>query len=77
MAALPSHEIRYASANDFDWDSFLNHTMTASLSHQAGENGLGPQPNSSGIVEDATQWTDMFLDDPSIDWIGLGDTLFV
>ncbi len=77
MVVPHSHEIRHASANDFDWDSFLNHTMTSSLPHQAEGQGDGYEPTASSIVGDTTQWTDMFLGDPSIDWIGLGDTLFV
>jgi hypothetical protein len=68
MAAPSSHEI-----NDFDWDSFLNHTMP----QQAEEHGLGSEPNSFGVGGDTTLWTDMFLGDTNIDWIGLGDTLFV
>lgn len=77
MVAPYSHELQHTSANDFDWDSFLNHTMTSSLPHQAEGQGPGYEPTASSIVGDTTQWTDMFLGDPSIDWIGLGDTLFV
>jgi hypothetical protein len=71
VVAPYSPEIPLASANDFDWDSFLNHTMTSSLPYQADG------PNSSVVAEETTLWTDMFLGDPNIDWIGLGDTLFV
>jgi hypothetical protein len=77
MATTYSHEIRHASTNDFDWDSFLNHTMTTSLPDQTEGQGSGGEPTASSIVGDTTQWTDMFLGDPSIDWIGLGDTLFL
>lgn len=60
---------------DFDWDSFLNHTTTTSFPHQeAGNDYGGGLPSLSG-AEDTTLWTDMFLGDANIDWIGLGDTL--
>lgn len=77
VAFQDSHETQHASANDFDWDSFLEHTMTSSLPHQAEGQGPGYGPTASSIVGDTTQWTDMFLGDPSIDWIGLSDTLFM
>ena len=68
MAAPYSREI-----NEFDWDSFLNHTAPYQAEQQ---HGLGSEPNSSGVVGDTTLWTDMFLGDTNIDWIGLSDTLF-
>jgi hypothetical protein len=63
------------AASNFDWDSFLNHTTTTSFPFQAGELGSGGELMPFGPVEDATLWTDMFLGDANIDWIGLGDTL--
>lgn len=75
--AGPNAEIPYPhEINEFDWDTFLNHTMTSSLPHQDDEHGSGIEPNCSGVVEDTALWTEMFLGDPDIDWIGLGDTLF-
>jgi hypothetical protein len=63
------------TASDFDWDSFLNHTTTTSFPFQAGEQDSGGELIPLSAVEDATLWTDMFLGDANIDWIGLGDTL--
>ena len=77
MAIPYLQEVRHASISDFDWDSFLSHTMTSSLPHQNEEHLLGSEPPAPSIVGDTAQWTDVFLGDPSIDWIGLGDTLFV
>lgn len=71
-----SHDVWPASSNDFDWDTFLNHTTTSSLSQSEGQ-GTGGEPIHFGTSEDTTLWTDMFLGDANIDWIGLGDTLFV
>jgi len=62
-------------ANDFDWDSFLNHTTTTSFPYQVGSNDSSGDPMVPDAVEDTTLWTDMFLGDANIDWIGLGDTL--
>ena len=76
-AAAAQSQIEPTSDNGFDWDSFLNHTVTSSLPHQAEGQGSGDEPTAFNIAGDTTQWTDMFLDDPNIDWIGLGDTLFV
>lgn len=72
VVTTSSHEI-----NEIDWESFLNHTMASSLPQQAEGQGSGCEPTAFGIVGDTSQWTDMFLGDPNIDWIGLGDTLFV
>lgn len=72
MAATYSHEI-----NDFDLESFLNHTTTSTLPNQAQAQGYGSEPTPFGDVGDTTLWTDMFLGDTNIDWIGLGDSLFV
>jgi len=78
MAAPSSLESWPASVNDFDWDSFLNHTMTSSsLPHQAERQDSGSEPPPFGSVGDTTLWTDMFLGDTNIDWIGLGDSLSV
>jgi hypothetical protein len=63
------------TTSDFDWDSFLNHTTTTSLPSQTGEHDFGGELMPFGPVEDAKLWTDMFLGDANIDWIGLGDTL--
>ena len=71
MAAPSSHEI-----NDFDLESFLNHTTTAALPDQAQWQGYGSEPAPLGDIGDATLWTDMFTGDTNIDWIGLGDSLF-
>jgi hypothetical protein len=71
VAAPSSHEI-----NDFDLESFLNHTTTSALPDQAQWQGYGSEPTPFGDVGDATLWTDMFLGDTNIDWIGLGDSLF-
>ena len=71
MAAPSSHEI-----NDFDLESFLNHTTTSALPDQAQWQGYGSEPTPLGDVGDATLWTDMFTGDTNIDWIGLGDSLF-
>jgi hypothetical protein len=75
MATPYLHNSWPTTASDLDWDSFLNHTTTTSFPFQAGEHDSGGELMPFGAVEDATLWTDMFLGDASIDWIGLGDTL--
>lgn len=77
MAAPESLEAWHASSNDFDWDSFLNHTVSSSLPQPPEGQISGSEPMSLGDLGDTTLWTDMFLGDTNIDWIGLGDTLFV
>ena len=72
VAAPYSHEI-----NDFDLESFLNHTTTSMLPNQAQGQDYGSEPAPFGDFGDTTLWTDMFLSDINIDWIGLGNSLFV
>jgi hypothetical protein len=49
--------------------------MTSSLSHQAEGQASGSEPAPFDLDGDTVLWTDMFLGDTNIDWIGLGDTL--
>lgn len=72
VAASYSHK-----SNEFDLESFLNYTTTSALPSQAQEQSYGSEQTPFGDVGDTTLWTDMFLGDTNIDWIGLGDTLFV
>lgn len=77
-ATGPFTEARPVAVDDFDWDSFLNHTTTASYPHQTGDQYLGGGDYLSSSTDgDSRMWTDMFLGDASIDWIGLGDTLSI
>lgn len=74
----PATEACSVAVDDFDWDSFLNHTMTTSYPQQIGEQYAGGGDYlSSSIDGDSQMWTDMFLGDANIDWIGLGDTLSI
>lgn len=62
--------------DDFNWDSFLNHTVNASLPQAGGQRQSGDfLPTDAS--DSATAWTDMFVGDANIDWIGLGDTLSI
>jgi hypothetical protein len=50
--------------------------MTSSVSHQPEGQDSGDELARFDIVGgDTALWTDMFLGDTNIDWIGLGDTL--
>lgn len=62
------------SVNNFDWDSFLNFTST-SLSGPFEERRDNAGYTGSLDLEDTAQWANMFLGDPSIDWIGFAGTL--
>ena len=77
MAAPYSQDSWPEASNDFDWDSFMNYTTTSSLPRQAGQQGSSGEPTPFGVDGDTTLWTDMFLGDTNIDWIGLGNNLFV
>ncbi|KAM0717150.1 hypothetical protein Q7P37_007002 [Cladosporium fusiforme] len=58
-----------------DWDSFLSHTTTATVGAHAqfGDQHTFP----GGDVGDGgmAEWTDLFLGDASIDWIGFGASM--
>lgn len=64
-----------SSAPDFAWDTFLNYTTNPSLGDQleAGRGESGGYMSSSYTGE--APWTDMFLGESNIDWIGLSDIL--
>jgi len=59
------------------WNSFLDHTTGSSLSDQVESIGCG---DGGGYVAQRDMgsdfpWTDMFLGDANIDWLGLSDDL--
>jgi hypothetical protein len=66
-----------STTDDFDWDSFLNHTTTASFPYQTEANVFGDESMPLASEADTMLWTDMFLGDTNIDWIGLGDSLSI
>jgi len=75
-AAAHSSDNWRDSAPDFAWNSFLNHTTNASLPEQSAEtHGVGGDFVSSEYTGGVAPWTDMFLGDANIDWIGLSDML--
>jgi hypothetical protein len=75
-AASHSSEDWLNSAPDFAWDTFLNYTTNPSLPDQ-----VEAAPDDGGVYMSSDYnggvppWTDMFLGDSNIDWIGLSDIL--
>lgn len=58
-----------------DWDSFLSHTTTATVGAHAQSGDQHTFPGGDGGDGGMAEWTDLFLGDASIDWIGFGDSM--
>lgn len=55
-----------------DWDAFLNHTVSAQPEQHLFDNTNDTFTGGDGGM---ASWTDLFLGDANIDWIGFGDSM--